>query len=444
MTFNSIPFWFRLMLVAAMVCIATGGVLFAYRYYTKPTTLTLAVGSLDGETGKVASLIAGRLAANNAPVRIRVMNTGDVLESAKAFSENRADLAVVRADVGDLSNARTVALVAYSVVMIIAPPSTPFKKFTELRGKTIGVVGGDINRSVVNALANEYDLKELDISFKNVGFADARDTVQSGKVGALLVVAPLARRYLSYINAIFRDQTDQPPVLLSIGASAAIADDEREYEAFSIPQGSLQGAPPVPDSDRTTLRTAVYLVANSNIDPEIIATLTKEMMNARRDLAAEEPVLATLTAPELDSGAYISVHPGAAEYYTGTQKDWLDKYANWIFLLPIVFGVAASIFAATLKFLQMGENAAREAMLNTIYHLPRRIRGTRSEAELQEIEEEIDLILKAQLSKSASTSESATNVLILHSAAHRLDNLIHHQRIRLTGKATAAIDMNPP
>jgi len=431
MALNSIPFWFRLMLVAAAVCIATGVTLFAYRYYTRPTTLTLAVGSLDGETSKVASLIAGRLAANNAPVRIKVMNTGDVLDSAKAFSENRADLAVIRADVGDLSNARTIALVAYSAVMIIAPPDSPYKKFTDLTGKTIGVVGGDINRSIVSALSNQYDVKQLNISFKNIGFTDARDSIVSGNVGALLVVVPLTRRYLSYINAIFRDQTDHPPTLLSISSAAAIADVEREYEPFSIPQGSLQGAPPVPDSDRTTLRTAVYLVANSNIDPDIIAALTKEIMNARRDLVTEEPTLAGLTAPELDSGAYISVHPGAAEYYTGTQKDWLDKYANWIFLLPIVFGIAASIFAATLKFLQMGQIAAREAMLNTIYHLPRRIRGTKTESELQEIEEEVDLILKAQLSKSASSPEGATNVLILHSAAHRLDNLIHHQRVRL-------------
>ncbi|MBY0382042.1 MAG: ABC transporter substrate-binding protein [Xanthobacteraceae bacterium] len=437
MTINSIPFWFRLMLVAAAVCVATGAILFAYRYYARPTTLTLAVGSLDGETGKVASLIAGRLAANNAPVRIKVMNTGDVLESAKAFSENRADLAVVRADVGDLENARTVALVAYSVVMIIAPPNSPYTKFTDLKGKTIGAVGGEINRSIVNALTNQYDLKQLDISFKNIAFADAREAIQSGNVGALLVVVPLARRYLSYINAIFRDQTDHSPTLLSIGSAAAIADVEREYEAFSIPQGSLQGAPPVPDNDRTTLRTAVYLVANSHIDPDIIAQLTREIMNARRDLVTEEPVLAALTAPEMDSGAYITVHPGAAEYYTGTQKDWLDKYANWIFLVPIVFGVAASIFAATLKFLQMGQTAARDAMLNTIYHLPRRIRSTKSESELQELEDEIDLMLKTQLSTSAAGSDSATSVLILHSAAHRLDNLIHHQRVRLSGIAVS-------
>jgi hypothetical protein len=219
--------------------------------------------------------------------------------------------------------------------------------------------------------------------------------------------------------------------VLSIEAAGAIADVEREYETFSIPKGTLQGAPPVPDSDRVTLRTGIYLVANSDIDPEVICSLTEAIMQARRDLVSEEPVLATITAPELDSGAYITVHPGAAEFYTGTQKNWLDKYANWIFLLPIVFGVAASVFAAIWKFLEMGRYAEREAMLNTIYHLPRRIRAARTEAEIQEIEEEIDLMLRTQLAKGGSGPEASTNVLILQSTAHRLDNLIHHQRVKL-------------
>lgn len=430
---SSLPFWLRIVLVASAVCIATGASLFAYQYYTRPTTLTLAVGSLDGETSKIASLIASRLAVTNAPIRLKVINSGDVFDAAKTFSENKADLAVVREDVGNLLNARTVALVTHAVVMIVVPPGSPLTRFRDLTGQTVGVVGGEINSNIVNALTHEYDLTQLKITFKNVTFADARQAIQSGDVGALLMVLPLARKYLAYVNAIFRGQTDQPPSVLSIESAGAIADVERQYEVFNIPRGSLEGAPPVPDSDRMTLRTNLYLVANSQIDSDVISNLAQAIMDAKRDLASQEPVLQNVTAPELDSGAYILVHPGAAEYYTGTQKNWLDKYANWIFLLPIVFGVAASIFAAVWKFLEMGQNAAREAMLTTIYHLPRRIRCAKSEAEIEQIEEEIDLMLKTQLATSGAGPEGATNALILHSAAHRLDNLIHHQRIRLSG-----------
>ncbi len=107
-----LPLWVRAVLLAGVVCIVAGAGLIGYRFYRQPVTLTVAVGSLDGEAKKVASLIAGRLATTGSPVRLKVVNSGSVLDAAKAFAAGQADLAVVRADVGDLSQARTIAMTA--------------------------------------------------------------------------------------------------------------------------------------------------------------------------------------------------------------------------------------------------------------------------------------------------------------------------------------------
>jgi TRAP-type uncharacterized transport system substrate-binding protein len=80
----------------------------AYRWYTRPTTLTIAVGSLDGEAPKLVSAIAARLAQANAPVRLHVKEVPSAVEAADAFSSGATDLAVVRGDVGDLSKAQAV------------------------------------------------------------------------------------------------------------------------------------------------------------------------------------------------------------------------------------------------------------------------------------------------------------------------------------------------
>jgi TRAP-type uncharacterized transport system substrate-binding protein len=79
--------------------LATGTALFAYRWYSKPDTLTIAVGSLDSEAGKVMSAIAAHLVAMNASVRLKAVETGSALEAAKAFASGKTDLAVVRGDV---------------------------------------------------------------------------------------------------------------------------------------------------------------------------------------------------------------------------------------------------------------------------------------------------------------------------------------------------------
>lgn len=43
------PSFLRIVLVAGLVVLVTGTGLFAYRWYYRPTTLTIAVGSLDGD-----------------------------------------------------------------------------------------------------------------------------------------------------------------------------------------------------------------------------------------------------------------------------------------------------------------------------------------------------------------------------------------------------------
>ena len=107
MNLTRLSLWRRIVL-AGVVVVVTGVSLLGYRYYTRPITLTVAVGSIDGEAAKAMSAIAGRLASIKAPVRVNVIDTGTALEAAKAFAAGKADLAVVRGDVGDLSQAQAV------------------------------------------------------------------------------------------------------------------------------------------------------------------------------------------------------------------------------------------------------------------------------------------------------------------------------------------------
>ena len=97
-----------MVLLAGVVVVVTGVGLLGYRYYTRPATLTVAVGSIDGEAAKAMSAIAGQLVSTNAPVRLKVIDSGTALEAAKAFAAGKVDLAVVRGDVGDLSQAQAV------------------------------------------------------------------------------------------------------------------------------------------------------------------------------------------------------------------------------------------------------------------------------------------------------------------------------------------------
>src|ERR1700722_10185779 len=374
------PLWLRFILLLGAVGLAAGAGLLGYRYYTRPVTLSVAVGSIDGEAAKAMSAIASQLVSTNAPVRLKVIDSGTALEAANAFAAGKVDLAVVRGDVGDLSQARAVVVVSHVVVLIVAPPGSSIDGIDKLKGRRVGVIGGDANSRIVDVLSKAYGLDRAKV-FKDVALPDARQAVQSKDVAALLVVIPLAGKYLALVRDFFQQGAKAVPVLVPIDSAGAIAETERAYESFDVPKGTLRGSPPVPDDDLTTLRTSLYLVAQKKLGTDLVATLTQTIMSVRRDLMREQPLFAQITSPSTDQDAYLPLHPGAAAVYNGTQQSFMDEYGNWIYLTPMVLGGFATALAAAWKFLGLG-SAADAGPLDSLYALGRRIRKAATEAAL--------------------------------------------------------------
>jgi TRAP-type uncharacterized transport system substrate-binding protein len=164
-------------------------------------------------------------------------------------------------------------------------------------------------------LRKEYDLDRANVVFKDVAPADARRALQSKEVSALLLVAPLTERHLSFARSPFREDVNSFPIVIPVDSAGAIADAKGPYESFDIPKGTLRGPPPVPNDDVTTLRVGYYLVANRHLNANVVADLARKVMAVRRDLVGEQPPLAGIAAPDLDADAFLPVHPGAAAFF---------------------------------------------------------------------------------------------------------------------------------
>src|SRR5258706_15866407 len=106
----NLPIWIRFVLLVGVVGLAAGASLEAYRYYTRPVTLSVAAGSIDGEAAKAMSAIASRLVSTNAAGRLKAIDSGTALGAAKAFSDGKADLAGVPGEFRDLSKAQVLVV----------------------------------------------------------------------------------------------------------------------------------------------------------------------------------------------------------------------------------------------------------------------------------------------------------------------------------------------
>ena len=432
------PRWLRVILVTGLVGIACGAAALAYRYYQQPTTLSVAAGSIDGDAPKLMAAIAGRLADANAPIRLKVVEKATAFESAEAFAKGETDLAVVRADIGDLSNARAVMIVARSVVLLLAASTSGIKDMDDLKDKTVGVVAAALNKGVVDALTQGYDLERRKVRFRDLAPAEVPQALQTRQVQALLLVMPISESYLARVREGLLRAPKVKLALIPIESAQAIATIHRAYESYDLPKGTIRGSPPVPDEDLTTLRLPLYLVAQKKLDNDAIGALAKAIFDVRRDLVSEFPLLAQIAKPDTDKDAFIPIHPGAATYFDGDQKTFFDKHGDQLFYGSMLLGSLLSLLAGAWKFMTVKtEGPAEQQPLHRLYGLMGQVGNARSEAELAETEKEIDDILKAQLEQYSPGEIDTGEALALGLATHRLERQMERRRRVLAGSGTA-------
>ncbi|WP_190242147.1 TAXI family TRAP transporter solute-binding subunit [Bradyrhizobium algeriense] len=416
---------------AAAAAIISGAWL-SYRYFAKPVVLTVAVGSIDGEALSLISAVAARLTTSNAHVRLKIVDANTSAKASELLAAHKADLAVVRGDTGGLADARSVLLLTHGVVLLMAPSTVSGDSLGDLRNTTIGVIGGAINRPTVDALKQVYQLDRAKVIFQDVSIADGATAISSGRVHALLAVVPLTEKYLAKVRQFFQQEHPRgsAPKLIAIESAGAVANVAQYYESYDIPKGTLRGAPPVPSDDLTSLRVSYFLVANKSVNNGTITDLTQSLVDVRRDLLSQYPILAQAAAPSTDADALIPIHPGAATYYNGNQQSFLDKYDDKLYYGSLLLGSLISIIVAAWRF--AGSGNTPQSMLEPLYECGNEIKGAKSEAELEEIEKRIDDILKSELARNANGEGADSPAMAaLSLTAHRLQYLMSHRRTML-------------
>jgi hypothetical protein len=246
------------------------------------------------------------------------------------------------------------------------------------------------------------------------------------------------------LRSLFPRSAKQKLTLIPIESAGAIAAVAKYYQSYELPKGTVQGSPPIPDEDLTTLRIPFYLVANKKLSNDVVGSLAKAIMDTHRDLISEYPLLAQISAPntdktDADNDTYIPIHPGANAYFSGDEKTFFDKYGDQIFYASLLLGTLTSLLAAVWKYMTRSDDKPQNGPLMRLYALTDLISKADSEAELTEAERRIDDILKGELEKHAKGEAEAVETAALGLATHRLEHLIAQRRVTPDGKQRSAL-----
>ncbi|XSC44762.1 hypothetical protein ACF1BQ_046390 [Bradyrhizobium sp. RDT10] len=155
------------------------------------------------------SAVAARLTTSNAHVRLKVVDTNTSAKASELLAAHKADLAVVRGDTGGLEDARSVLLLTHGVVLLMAPSTVSGDSLGDLRNTTIGVIGGTINRPLVDALKQVYPFDRAKVIFQDVSIADGATALSSDGSTPFLLSFPLPRRTWPRSDSSFSRSTQK-------------------------------------------------------------------------------------------------------------------------------------------------------------------------------------------------------------------------------------------
>ncbi|AWN45099.1 C4-dicarboxylate ABC transporter substrate-binding protein [Methylobacterium terrae] len=394
-----------IVLAALLALVATA--LLAYQWLGQPTSLRVAVGPSGSEDARLVVAVAQTLARTHEEVRLRPIATSGVAESAAAAEQGKADLAVVRSDVGIPASTQTVAILHRDAVLLLAADPA-IAAVPDLRGRRVGIVRNPAgNTRLLTSILEHYEVPADAVATVPLGDGrEAGEALRENRVDAVMVVSPLTGRTAADVvagitkgNGIAAGGT---PTFIPIGEAAVLARRWPALESVEIARGTFGGTPPRPAETVTTVGVSHRLVAQARLADSTVSELTRLLFVSRPGLAAEVPLANQIEAPETSKSASLPVHPGAQAYYEGEVESFFERYGDWFYLVVMCVSILGSA-AATLVSRAANRSRARDmALLRQLLAIVRASRDVEDEPELGDLERQADEILAEALARAGA------------------------------------------
>lgn len=404
----------RLKLIAA-VLVAVAIAAFILHAFLAPRVLRVAVGPTGNPELRVIVAFLQALQRERASVRLKLVLTDGITASGKALENGKADLAVVRSDMGLPPQSATVAIMRRESVYFITRPGSKINSIGDLRGKTVGMVSDrPANEAILRAVLSQHDVSEKDVLRMVVVSSELMQAVQEGRVDAIFMVAPTAARMARMALQNFPKIEGKSPGLLVIGEAEALVEQNPVYDTVEIVRGAFGANPVMPDSALTTLAVTHRLVARRTLDESIVSEVTRLLFALRLQIAAEASSANQLELPSTeDRGAKLPVHPGTIAYVEGETRTFFERYSDlfWFGIMGLsLFGSAITAFYS--RYVRQKPNMEPDTLLKSLLRLMQAARLAPDLDTLSQVEAESEDVI-ANLITAMTDEDETTRIASL-------------------------------
>ncbi|MEI2736027.1 MAG: TAXI family TRAP transporter solute-binding subunit [Rhodoblastus sp.] len=366
--------------------------------FLRPTTLRVAV-SQGTDDHRLVEAIA-RVFSGRDGVRLRVVPVSTANASSAALQSENVDLAVIRSDISIPPNGQTLVILHRNPALLVGRGDDTIGSVPDLKGKTVGIVRGTAtgmgNVKLFDTILAQYEIDPGAVRHEVIERDAMAEAVKSRQVDAIFVVGPATADFPSEAVTAMTKAAGSAK-FIPIAEAKAIAQRSNVLESTEIVRGAFGGDPPRPSEAFETVGVSVRLMARASLRDSTAGEVTRRLFSERLSIAKLEKLANQIEAPATDKGAALPVHPGAAAFLDDEEKNFFDKYSDFIYLGAMALSVLGSGLAAVATRMSNTRHSEFDRVLERLLEILKAARGSGHPGELDDLEKQTDEILASSL-----------------------------------------------
>ncbi len=329
-----------------------------FRSQNRIDTLAIATGGSQGEYYAFAQALAKVVARHQPQIQIEVIETEGSLENLELLSEERVQLALIQSDTIVSPSTKAIASLFPEIAHLIVTKESKIDSFSELKGKRIALMPKKSGSyQLFWSLSSHYGLSEQDFEAVVYSPLQAHAALRERKVDALFRVIALGNPAVRQL--LNNGQTK----VVAIKQGAALQLFRPALFPSQIPQGTYNGAVPIPPEELPVVAVEAVLVTHEELSHSLVYEITRILFEARNELVKQNSQAAMIPKPLESSYLGLSFHQGAKTYYNQDQPSFLVEYAEPLgFLLSLSVLLLSGIWQ--LKMWWQGRQKNRADLYN--------------------------------------------------------------------------------
>ncbi|MEO0456932.1 MAG: TAXI family TRAP transporter solute-binding subunit [Cyanobacteria bacterium P01_A01_bin.114] len=378
-----------LFVVSFSVTIAIASAVQLVRENNRVHSVRLATGSPTGEYYAFGKAIAKVTEANSPQIEVEVIESPGSNQNMDDIQSRAVDMALVQNDTPVQPNARAVAQLYPEMFHFIANRESNINSIADLRGKRIALMPeGSGSYTLFWPLIAHYGLTDWDFQALPMPAKEAQEALLKGEVDALFQIIGLGNQAVGELL-----KTDQFE-LVPIAQIEALQLAQPYLQSTLIPKGTYDGSSPIPPENLPTVAVSALLIANKDVSPEVVKTITQMLYEHRNELISANPRTARIQSPETSQNLGFPLHPGASAYYTQDNPNFFVEYAEPMgLLLSVSILLFSGVWQFRLWWMGRQKNIADTYNLE-ILDLIEQVEAAQTLQELQSLRHKLFIILR--------------------------------------------------